>query len=69
MNYHLDRGGRVAVDGVLEALPGAAKVVLRHLAHAAAAAVAAIHHPDATGGALLLLLPLLVSPPPLCCSG
>ena len=27
----LARGGRVAVDGVLEALPGAAKVVLRHL--------------------------------------
>ena len=60
----LDRGGRVAVDGVLEALARPVKVVLRHLIHtadAAAATVASaavwlIHHPDATG--VMLPLPL-----------
>ena len=71
----LDCGGRVAVDGVLEALPRPVKVVLWHLIHAAAAAAAAvasavwlIHHPDATGVMLplaaarcsLLPLPLLL---------
>ena len=63
----LDRGGRVAVDGVLEALSRPVKVVLRHLIHAdtAAAAVASaavwlIHHPDATG--VMPPLPLLPLP-------
>ena len=70
----LDCGGRVAVDGVLEALPRPVKVVLWHLIHAAAAAAAVasavwlIHHPDATGVMLplaaarcsLLPLPLLL---------
>ena len=56
----LDRGGRVAVDGVLEALARPVKVVLWHLIHATAADVASsaavwlIHHPDATG----VMLPL-----------
>ena len=69
----LDRGGRVAVDGVLEALSRPVKVVLRHLIHAADATVASaavwlIHHPDATG--VMLPLPLaaaeeLPPPPPL----
>ena len=59
----LDRGGRVAVDGVLEALARPVKVVLRHLIHTdadaaavASAAVWLIHHPDATG--VMLPLPL-----------
>ena len=63
----LDRGGRVAVDGVLEALARPVKVVLRHLIPAAAdaatvasAAVWLIHHPDATG--VMLPLPLLPLP-------
>ena len=61
----LDRGGRVAVDGVLEALARPVKVVLRHLIHADAATVASaavwlIHHPDATG--VMLPLPLLPLP-------
>ena len=66
----LDCGGRVAVDGVLEALPRPAKVVLWHLIHAAAADVASavwlIHHPDATGVMLPLaaLLPPPSPPPP-----
>ena len=60
----LDCGGRVAVDGVLEALPRPAKVVLWHLIHAAAAADVAsaawlIHHPDATGVMLPLHWPRL----------
>ena len=65
----LDCGGRVAVDGVLEALPRPAKVVLWHLIHAAAdvaSAVWLIHHPDATGVMLPLaaLLPPPSPPPP-----
>ena len=63
----LDRGGRVAVDGVLEALARPVKVVLRHLIHTdadaaavASAAVWLIHHPDATG--VMLPLPLLPLP-------